>query len=436
MFKKIEKGDEMFSLASQLFPYNRSITGDGVRKTLADIKALLPSLSLHEVKTGTKVFDWVIPREWNCNDAYIITPDGEKICNFRDNNLHLLGYSIPVDLTMTLDELENRLYSREDLPEAVPYVTSYYNENWGFSMSHNQRKKLKKGNYRVFIDSSLKDGSLTYGEVKIKKNIPSNKNKEIFLSTYICHPSMANNELSGPVVTTFLLDWISKLKLRKFNYRAVFIPETIGSITYLSKNYKSMQKNVVAGFNISCVGDNDNYSFLPTRAGNTLADKVIKHVLTFKVKDFKEYTFLNRGSDERQYCSPGIDLPVASLMRTKYGEYSEYHTSLDNLQFISSEGLNGALEALALSIYCLENNMICKATNLCEPQLGKRGLRSNLSTVNHMNQFNRDVSNVLAYSDGFTDLLSISDLINRPLWEILPVMNELIDKELLIEVDE
>jgi aminopeptidase-like protein len=436
MFNKINKGDEMYLLASQLFPYNRSITGNGVRKTLADLKAFLPSLSFHEVKTGTKVFDWEIPREWNCNDAYIITPDGSKICPYKDNNLHLVGYSVPVDKILTLEELQSRLHSREDLPEAIPYLTSYYNEDWGFSISHNQRQKLKKGNYRVIIDSSLKDGSLTYGEVKIKKNIPSKNSKEIFLSTYICHPSMANNEISGPVVTTFLLDWISKLEFRKFNYRAVFIPETIGSIAYLSKNYKSMQKNVIAGFNISCVGDNDNYSFLPTRAGNTLTDKVIKHVLTFKVKDFKEYTFLNRGSDERQYCSPGIDLPVASLMRTKYGEYSEYHTSLDDLEFISSEGLNGALEALALSIYCIENNITCKVTNLCEPQLGRRGLRSNLSTVDHMKQFNADVSNILAYADGFTDLLSLSEIINRPLWEIIPVVKELIDKELLIEINE
>jgi aminopeptidase-like protein len=291
--------------------------------------------------------------------------------------------------------------------------------------------------YKVYIDSKHDNGgSLTYGEVKIQSNSKVKTNKEVFLSTYVCHPSMANNELSGPVVTTYLLEWISNLQSRRFNYRAVFVPETIGSITYLSKHYKSLQKNMVAGFNITCVGDDNTYSYLSSRKGLSLADRIIKHVLTHHAENFEEYSFLSRGSDERQYCSPGIDLPVASLMRTKYGKYKEYHTSLDDLDFISPEGLNGALQALMKSIVCIENNKIYKATNLCEPQLGKRGLRSNLGTVNHMTTFNRDVSNLLAYSDGKADLLEISNIIERPLWELVSVVNELLDNELLIEINQ
>ena len=427
-------GRHMYELACKLFPYNRSITGNGVRKTLKEIKKILSDLTIFEVESGSKVFDWEIPDEWDCQDAYIVTPSGEKICNFKVNNLHVMGYSTCIDDYLPLDELQKKLYSKEDLPEAIPYVTSYYERDWGFSISHKQRQELTDGRYRVFIDSKHKKGHLTYGEVVLKSNSKARINKEIFLSTYICHPSLANNEISGPVVTTYLLKWLKNLKNRKFDYRAVFVPETIGSIAYLSKNYQKLKENVIAGFNITCVGDDNSYSFLPSRDGNTLSDIVAKHVLKYHAQFFEEYSFLDRGSDERQYCSPGIDLPIASIMRTKYGEYEQYHTSLDDLDFISDKGLNGAFEALALSIICIENNQIYKSTNLCEPQLSRLGLRSTVGAIDNMTQFNKDVTNVLAYADGKKDLISIAIEVERPLWELIPVVDKLVEYNLLINV--
>ena len=426
---KLKDGKDIYSLCELLWPITRSITGDGVRETLRIIQQEISNLTIHEVPTGTQCFDWKIPKEWNIKDAYIIDPDGKKIIDFQDSNLHVVGYSSPINQTVPLAELQEHLHSRPEQPNAIPYVTSYYEERWGFCLTENQRKTLKEGNYQVFINSELSDGSLTYGELII----PGKSEKEIFLSTYVCHPSMANNELSGPTVTTYLAKWIQS-QPREYTYRIIFIPETIGSITYLSKNQQKLKENVSAGFNITCVGDDNAYSFLPSRNGSTLSDIVAKHVLKHHAKDFKEYSFLDRGSDERQYCSPGVDLPIASIMRTKYGEYEQYHTSLDNLDFISDKGLYGAFKALTLSIICIENNKVYKYTNLCEPQLGRRGLRSNVGAINNMTQFNKDVTNVLAYADGKKDLISIAIETDRPLWELIIVVEKLVEHNLLIEV--
>ena len=420
---------DIYRLCEVLWPITRSITGNGVRETLSIIQQEISNLTIHEVPTGTQCFDWKIPKEWNIKDAYIIDPDGKKIIDFQDSNLHVVGYSSPINQTVPLAELQEHLHSRPEQPNAIPYVTSYYEERWGFCLTENQRKTLKEGNYQVFINSELSDGSLTYGELII----PGKSEKEIFLSTYVCHPSMANNELSGPTVTTYLAKWIQS-QPREYTYRIIFIPETIGSITYLSKNQQKLKENVSAGFNITCVGDDNAYSFLPSRNGSTLSDIVAKHVLKHHAKDFKEYSFLDRGSDERQYCSPGVDLPIASIMRTKYGEYEQYHTSLDNLDFISDKGLYGAFKALTLSIICIENNKVYKYTNLCEPQLGRRGLRSNVGAINNMTQFNKDVTNVLAYADGKKDLISIAIETDRPLWELIIVVEKLVEHNLLIEV--
>jgi aminopeptidase-like protein len=426
---KLSNGQDIYKLCKKLWPITRSITGDGVRETLRIIQQEISNLTIHEVPTGTQCFDWKIPKEWNIKDAYIIDPDGKKIIDFQDSNLHVVGYSSPINQTVPLAELQEHLHSRPEQPNAIPYVTSYYEERWGFCLTENQRKTLKEGNYQVFINSELSDGSLTYGELII----PGKSEKEIFLSTYVCHPSMANNELSGPTVTTYLAKWIQS-QPREYTYRIIFIPETIGSITYLSKNQQKLKENVSAGFNITCVGDDNAYSFLPSRNGSTLSDIVAKHVLKHHAKDFKEYSFLDRGSDERQYCSPGVDLPIASIMRTKYGEYEQYHTSLDNLDFISDKGLYGAFKALTLSIICIENNKVYKYTNLCEPQLGRRGLRSNVGAINNMTQFNKDVTNVLAYADGKKDLISIAIETDRPLWELIIVVEKLVEHNLLIEV--
>lgn len=329
-------GYEIHELAQRLWGMNRSITGAGVRATLLELKKLIPNLTINEVATGTSVFDWKIPKEWKVNDAYLISPSGDKLCAFKENNLHLVGYSTPIQARLSLRDLQKNIYSLPEQPTAIPYVTSYYKERWGFCMTQQQRDSLKDGEYEVFIDSELFDGSLTYGELFIK----GKTDKEIFISTYICHPSMANNELSGPTVTAYLANWLASRVDNKYSYRFVFVPETIGSIAYLSKNKDDLKSNVYAGFNVTCVGDNRDYSYLPSRNGMTISDRVAKHVLKHICPTYKAYKWADRGSDERQYCAPGIDLPIASIMRTKYGEYDEYHTSLDDLRsVVTPEGL-------------------------------------------------------------------------------------------------
>jgi aminopeptidase-like protein len=254
-------GERMHALARRLFPIARSLTGDGVRETLNILCELIPLLTIHEVPSGTRCFDWTVPPEWNVRSARLLDPDGQKLVDFADNNLHLLGYSVPVDRTLDLDELQDHLYSLPEMPDAIPYVTSYYKERWGFCLPHRLRSNLKPGRYRAIVDSTLVDGFMTYGELLL----PGKSQKEVFLSTYICHPSMANNELSGPCVTTFLATWLQSLD-RNFSYRIVFIPETIGSILYLSQHLDELRRNVFAGFNISCVGDERAFSYLPSRA--------------------------------------------------------------------------------------------------------------------------------------------------------------------------
>ncbi|MFZ3577523.1 DUF4910 domain-containing protein [Virgibacillus sp. DJP39] len=426
---ELQDGENMYQLMKKLYPICRSITGNGVRETLEIIQELIP-LQTVEVSTGTKVFDWEVPKEWNIRDAYIMDEKGNKIVDFKENNLHVVSYSIPVDKEVTLEELQEHLFSLEDQPDAIPYITSYYKERWGFCITHNQRQELSEGKYRVYIDSELKNGSLTYGELII----PGQTDKEIFLSTYICHPSMANNELSGPVLTTYLAKWILS-QPREYTYRIVFIPETIGSITYLSRNYKTMKENIVAGYNISCVGDERAYSYLPSRDGNTLSDRAALNVLQQNYPDFIRYSFLDRGSDERQYCSPGIDLPVASIMRTKYGQYPEYHTSLDNLELVTANGLQGCIDIYKECIQLLEKNNKYKINCLGEPQLGKRGLYPTLSTK-ESGKIVRDMMNFIAYADGQNDLIDISNIINVPVKNLYSIIEKLQQNKLLSEVNQ
>ncbi|WP_202410598.1 DUF4910 domain-containing protein [Halobacillus litoralis] len=420
-------GEDMYELMKRLFPICRSITGEGVRETLRILKETIP-LDIIEVPTGTKVLDWEIPQEWNVKDAYVMNEKGERIIDFRENNLHLVSYSRPVNKTVSLEYLQNHLFSLEDQPSVIPYVTSYYNDYWGFCMSHEQRETLKDEEYKVVIDSELKDGSLTYGELVI----PGRSRKEVFLSTYICHPSMANNELSGPVLTTFLAKWLLGRK-RRYTYRIVFVPETIGSITYLSKHMDEMKEKIIAGYNITCTGDERGYSFLPSRYGNTLADKAALNILKTNQMDFVKYSFLERGSDERQYCSPGIDLPVASIMRTKYGEYPEYHTSDDNLNLVTAHGLQGSYNIYQQCLQAIEQNEVYKVKCLGEPQLGKRGLRSTLSTK-ESGKAVRDMMNFIAYADGENDLIDISNRIHVPLESLYPIIEKLTENDLLIKM--
>jgi aminopeptidase-like protein len=420
----------MHDFAWELFPICRSLTGEGVRQTLARIKKELPDLRLVEVPSGTKCFDWEVPREWNIQDAWIIDPDGNKIVDFKKNNLHVVGYSIPVVGEFTLEELQPHLFSLSDQPTAIPYITSYYREFWGFCMTDILRKSLKPGKYKTKIESRLTQGHLTYGELLI----PGRSKKEIFLSTYVCHPSMANNELSGPAVTTWLAKWILKNTDRRFSYRIVFIPETIGSIVYLSRHAEELKSKMLAGYVISCVGDERTYSYLPSRHGNTLTDRVSIRALKEHAPDFIRYSFLDRGSDERQYCSPGIDLPVALITRSKFGAYPEYHTSLDDLNFVTAAGLQGAFEIYTKCIKALEASERFQATILCEAQLGKRGLYPTIGTKNSA-LATRVVSNLLAFSDGNYDLQDIAEKLGMTTSELRPTVARLLEEKLLKEVD-
>jgi aminopeptidase-like protein len=423
----MEEGTHMHELATRLFPIARSLTGEGVRETLKILKESIP-LTIHEVPSGTKVFDWEVPKEWNITAAWIRDSKGKTIVDFSENNLHVVGYSTAIDARLSLAELQEHLYSIPEKPDAIPYVTSYYQERWGFCMTDRARKKLSDDTYHVFIDSTLGPGSLTYGELIL----PGASNKEVFLSTYLCHPSMANNELSGPVVTTELATWLMN-EPRRYTYRIVFIPETIGSLTYLAKNLDAMKKNIVAGFNITCVGDDRAYSYLPSRSGTTRADYAALRVLQARHPDFIRYSYLDRGSDERQYCSPGIDLPVATVMRSKYGEYPEYHTSLDDLQVVTPTGLQGGYNVLKECIEWIENHPSYTATCLGEPQLGKRGMYQTLSRHGSVDADVQLLLNVLAYADGQHDTPTMAQLFNIPESKVSEAVDALLKAGLIID---
>jgi aminopeptidase-like protein len=415
---KDRDGQLIHDLAARLFPLCRSITGPGTRETLRILQEYIP-LRIHEVPTGTKVFDWTVPKEWIIREAFIEDDTGNRIVDFRRHNLHVVGYSVPVDQRVSLAELEEHLYSLPEQPDAIPYVTSYYKERWGFCISHQERMKLIDGTYRVFIDSELKNGALSYGECIIS----GETRKEVLLSTYVCHPSMANNELSGPVVTAFIAKWLQS-EPRHYTYRIILIPETIGSITYLSRHLEHLQRAMVVGFNLSCIGDERAFSYVGSRYGSTLADKVARHVLSSICPDYISYSFLERGSDERQYCSPGVDLPFVTLCRSKYGTYPEYHTSLDNLELITPRGLAGGYEMVRRCLEAVERNRKYKVTCYGEPQLGKRGLYPTISTKNSGAAV-RVMMDVIAYADGRNDLIDIANMIGVPVWEIFQIVSQL-----------
>jgi aminopeptidase-like protein len=317
------------------------------------------------------------------------------------------------------------------MPDAIPYVTSYYERRWGFCLSQRVRDTLRPGKYRAVVDSTLTPGALSYGEIVLSGMGPhNNDSREVFLSTYICHPSMANNELSGPVVTTALVRWLCSLPQRRYTYRVVFVPETIGSLTYLSEHMDEMKRNTIAGYVVTCVGDDRAYSFLQSRSGNTLADSITKHVIKHHYQDCAVYDFLERGSDERQYCSPGVDLPVVSLMRSKYGTYPEYHTSLDDLNLISPPGLAGAFGALQRCITLIEANATYRTTCFGEPQLGRRGLYPTLSQRGSGLQV-KTMMDILAFADGTRDLVSLAERIGVSAETCVPIIARLIEERLL-----
>lgn len=434
MGQKVSVGQEMYDFVCKIFPYCRSLTGEGVRQTLNDLREFItqgggPELKIFEVPSGTKAFDWTVPKEWKIREAYIEDEAGNHIIDMKNNNLHVLGYSTPVDKWVSLDELKEHVYTQPDQPDCIPYVTSYYKERFGFCMSENMKNSLPEGKYHMYIDSELFDGVLNYAEIVI----PGETDEEVFFSTYFCHPSMANNECSGPAVSGELVKYVMSLPQRRYTYRFVYVPETIGSITYLSQgeHLSKLQKSMVAGFNLSCVGDNRDYSIVESRHADTLADRVLKNVLHYHTDNkYSTYSFLKRGSDERQYNAPGVDLPVVGFCRSKFGEYPEYHTSADDLSLVSPEGLQGAYDVMKQVIDALELNNKYKMKVLCEPQLGKRGLYPTISQKGSYDEIEA-MTNFIAYADGKNDLLDISNTINVSVRELMKIIGKLQSAELI-----
>lgn len=395
-------GSEMYSLISELYPICRSITGKGVRDTLGIIRNHI-QIEVHEVPTGTAVFDWTVPREWNIRDAYIRNPDGEKIVDFRTSNLHVLNYSVPVRKKLVLQELKGHLHTSPDHPDWIPYRTSYYRENWGFCLPHNQMLSLKDGEYEVLIDSSLENGTLTYGEYYLKGSIP----EEVLLSCHICHPSLCNDNLSGIALVTHLAKELARYELR-YSYRFLFIPGTIGSITWLSQNEERIPL-IKHGLVAACLGDTGKFTYKKSRRSDAEIDSAVMHVLSQSGSPHEILDFVPFGYDERQYCSPGIDLPVGCLMRTPHGRYPEYHTSADNLDFVRPEALRESFVTFLSVLHVLEHN--AKYLNRypkCEPQLGRRGLYQAVGGQSDARSREMAMLWVLNQSDGNTSLLDIS----------------------------
>lgn len=421
-------GQEILDFAKVIFPINRSLTGEGVRETFRHIKERLPGLTVHAVPSGTEAFDWVVPNEWEITEAYIENSSGKRLVDFANNNLHVVGYSTAVDVSLSLDELQEHLHSLPDKPEAIPYVTSYYSDRWGFCLTHLQRTALVPDTYRAVIRARKFQGVMNYAELVI----PGESSKEVFLSTYVCHPSMANNEVSGPSVLTFVGKWLQSGP-RHFTYRLVFLPETIGAIYYLSQHLEHLRQHVHVGFNISCVGDDRNYSFVSSRKGQTLADRIASHILPTLSPSFVRHSFLERASDERQYGSPLVDLPLVSLSRTKYGCYEEYHTSLDNFDVVTSTGLEGGFNMISSCIQTAESNRTYIARFPCEPQLGKRGLYPTLGG-GKVSASVDVLLNVLSYCDGETDLLTLAEICGLSIFDVADAAKTLEEHGLISEI--
>jgi aminopeptidase-like protein len=398
-------GITMFHLMEELYPICRSITGDGNRKTLEILKKHIP-LNIVEVPTGTKVFDWTVPKEWNIRDAYVKNSEGERIIDFNKSNLHVLNYSIPVRKKMDLTELKQHLFTIPDYPDWIPYLTSYYRENWGFCLSHNQYSSLKKDTYEVCIDSSLEAGSLSYGEFFIK----GESDDEILFSCYICHPSLCNDNLSGVVLLTLLAKQLFDRQSLKYSYRFLFIPETIGAITWLSLN-ETKTKKIVGGIVATCAGDRGHSTYQKSRELESYINNIVIKTLEDSCTEFSIRDFVPFGSDERQFSSPGFNIQIGSLMRTPYGEenFPEYHTSADNPGFISPDCLADSLKKYLDIIFVLENDETYLNLNpYCEPQLGRRGVYNSIGGQRADNIMQFSMLWVLNFSDSKHSLLDIA----------------------------
>ncbi len=427
-FKPI--GDQIYALVSTLFPICRSITGNGVRETLSHVQKLLP-ITVHEVPTGTPVFDWTVPKEWNIKDAYVANSQGERVIDFKKSNLHVLNYSTPVNQKMSLAALRPHLMTLPEHPDWIPYRTSYYQEKWGFCLSQNQLDALPEDNYHVVIDSSLEAGSLSYGEYVI----PGESSDEVLISCHTCHPSLCNDNLSGIALATFLARQIEQVKAEggklRYTYRFLFIPGTIGSITWLARN-QTNAKRIQHGLVVVCVGDAGKFSYKTSRQGDALIDHAAKHVLKSEKESFNLIDFFPYGYDERQYCSPGFNLAVGSLSRSTHGKFPEYHSSGDNLSFVTGAQIAESLEVYLKVIDVLENNHTYINQNPhCEPQLGKRGLYGNVGATVHRPTFEMALLWILNLSDGTHSLLNIAKRAKMPFETIKQAAKALQDSGLL-----
>ena len=396
-------GQEMHRLIEDLYPICRSITGNGVRQTMRKVQTLVP-LEVHEVPSGTPVFDWTVPKEWNIRDAYIKNAQGERVVDFRECNLHVVSYSVPVSARLSKSELQAHVFTLPDHPDWIPYRTSYYQESWGFCLSHRRWLGLEEGEYVVRIDSSLEAGHLTYGELLL----PGDLSDEVLITSHICHPSLCNDNLSGVAVVAFLARYLSQLP-RRYSYRFLFIPGTIGSITWLSLN-EAHASRIKHGLVVAGVGDAGRPTYKKSRRGDAEVDRAMAHVLRHTKRDHLVMEFVPYGYDERQFCSPGFNLPVGNLMRTPHGQYPEYHTSADDLNFVQPEALADSLEICLSLVEVLEGNGTYVNQNpKGEPQLGKRGLYRAVGGAQDVKRSELAMLWVLNYSDGTHSLLDIAE---------------------------
>jgi aminopeptidase-like protein len=401
---------EVEACFDRLWPICRSITGNGVRSSFAILRDIAP-FELFEVPSGEKVLDWTVPKEWNIEDAYVEDEAGHRVIDFRRNNLHVLGYSMPVDRWLTLDELQPHLHSLPEQPEAIPYFTSYYKERWGFCLEDSRRQALRPGRYRAVIRATLAPGFLTYGHLLLPST--TGGTDEVLISSYLCHPSMANNELSGPLLTAYMHRAMAALPERRYNYRFVLVPETIGAITYLARHGGHLKQHCRAGLVATCCGDARAITYKRSRRGDALIDRCVEDVLEdYRRETGKAYAaldFFPSGSDERQYCSPGFNLPVGSLMRSMYTVYPEYHTSLDNKSMISFDALVESIELYLRVCVSMENNeTLCSTVPYGEPMLGPRGLYPNLGGALDTKDVVKDMMYLFNYADGEHDLCAIA----------------------------
>lgn len=410
----------MIEFSKKLFPIYRSLTGAGVRKTLLIIKKEIPNLKINYFKSGKKVFDWKVPPEWSVKDAYIKNEKGKKIVDFKKNNLSLVVYSQPMNKFINAEKLKKHIFTIPNKPNWIPYITSYYKKFWGFCMSENDKKKFLRGKkFKVNISSTFNSkGKMNYGELYIK----GKSKKEILFSTYICHPQLANNEISGPTLTTYLAKYF-KRKKNNYSMRFLFLPETIGSIAYIHKNLERLKKNVIAGYVLTCVGDEGNFSLIPSKKSDSISNNIAKKVFQKNNIKYKKYSFLDRGSDERQFNSPGVDLPIASITRTKYGSYSEYHTSADNFNVVTNKGLLRSFTVMKKIIDEIQNLKIPTPNIFCEPFLRKRKLYPDFSTikgVKHNSKLSKGIRDLYSqslldfymYCNGLRDIDNIALSIN------------------------